>query len=226
MRRVLVCVLLFCGCHKPAPPRVLRVQVAAGPDLRQHADWRDRVGARIRAASELLQPANLQLEVAGASEWEPDPNLLPNMNRWRLAGDHSSGDWIEVGFFGSVQPGSEPGIAVPFDARVLVYEVAGAPEARQADALAHEIGHVFGAWHAQEAGTLMSLPPGEKLAEDSLWCWNVTRTTDFREGGAGLNPQTVEQLEKVWKASKAEPATHPCIVSTPVSGTNRSGGVT
>ncbi len=211
MRWLLVCALLFCaGCKKPAPPpRLLHVQVAAGPDLRKNPDWRDRIAARVRAASEMLRPANLSLELAGASEWEPDSNLPPEMNRWRLAGYHSSGDWLAVGFSGSVQSGSEPGLATAFDPRVLVFEITGAPEELQAAALAHEIGHVFGAWHARQGGTLMSLPSGGKLDAAALACFRIARAVDFRQGIASLSPDAIEELQKLWKSSGAEPATNP-----------------
>jgi len=210
MRWVLVCALLVCcGCKKPVPPRVLHIQVAVGPELRQQPDWRDRIAGRIRTASELLRPANLQLELAGANEWEPDSKLPPELNRWRLGGYHSSGDWLAIGFVGSEQPGTEPGLSVPFDPRLLVYDVAGGSEARQAEALAHEVGHALGAWHAHEGGTLMSLSTGEKLDSDALSCFEITRTMDFRQGAAGLTQDDVARLLKVWKASKAEPASNP-----------------
>jgi len=209
MRWVLVCALLLCGCHKMPPPRTLHIQVAAGPELRQQADWRDRVAGRIRAASAIFRPLNLQLEMAGVSEWAPDPKLAPEMNRWMLVGYHTSGDWIELGLYGSAQPGAEPGLAVPFDARVLVYDIPGGDEERNAAALAHELAHVFGAWHTPESGSVMSLPPGSKLDDTALSCLRLTRALDFRLGAPGLNAETVAAIQKIWTASKAEPSTNP-----------------
>jgi len=208
MRWVLVCALLLCGCHK-TPPRILHIQVAVGPDLRQQADWRDRVAGRIRAASAIFRPLNLQFEMAGASEWAPDPKLPPEMNRWMLGGFHTSGDWIALGLYGSAQPGAEPGLAVPFDARVLVYDIPGGNEERNAAAMAHELAHVLGAWHPPQSGSLMSLPPGSRVDDTALSCLRLTRALDLRQGAAGLDAETVTRLQKLWTASKADPSTNP-----------------
>ena len=211
MRWVLVSALVLTGCHKSAPvaPRVLHLQIAAGPDLRRQPDWRGRIESRVRAASELFLPLNLELEAATVSEWEPDPNLAPERNRWRLAGFHSSGDWIELGFYGSAQPGSEPGLAVPFDSRALVFEIAGAPEAQQAAAIAHEVGHVLGAWHAPEGGSVMSLPPGKKLDPRAAAVIHAGRGVDLRQGASSLDANAVKQIQQVWTDAKIEPTTNP-----------------
>jgi len=200
---------MLCGCHKPLPPRIVHIQVAAAPDFRQQANWRDLVAGRVRAASELFRPLDIQLELGGVSEWEPNPSMAPEAIRWTLAGFHSSGDWINLGFFGSAQQANEPGLAVPFDPRVLVFHIAGAPEARQAAALAHELGHVFGAWNSNEGGFVMSLPPGEKMDAAATSLLKVTRTVDFRQGPAGFSKDLVDRIQKVWADSKAGPATNP-----------------
>jgi hypothetical protein len=210
MRWALACIVLLTGCHRTTvPPRTMHLQIAVGPDLRRQPDWRDRIASRIRSASEMFSPLNLQLEVATVSEWEPDPNQPLERNRWRLAGFHSSGDWIELGFYGSVQPAVEPGLAVPFDPRVIVCDIAGAPEERQAAAVAHEIGHVFGAWHPQEGGSVMSLPPAAKFDSTATAVLQASRTVDLRQGASSLNAEAVKSIQKIWTDAKAEPSTNP-----------------
>jgi Tfp pilus assembly protein PilF len=209
MRWLLVCAVFLSGCHKAPPPRLLHIQVAAGPEVRQQPGWRDRIDSRIRVVSEMFKPADLQFEMAGASEWEPDLQQPPEVNRWRLEGFHSSGDWIELGLYGSAQPGAEPGLAVPFDPRVLVYDIPGGDEAKKAAALAHELGHIFGAWHAQAGGSVMSLPPGSKLDDTAISCLRVTRLIDFRRGAPSMNADTEKSLQKIWTAAKPEAASNP-----------------
>lgn len=135
--------------------------------------------------------------------------MPPEGARWSLAGFHSSGDWINLGFLGSAQQANEPGLAIPFDPRVLVFNITGAPENRQVAALAHELGHVFGAWHAQEGGFVMSLPPGEKMDPVATSLLEATRTVDFRQGPAGFSKDAVDRIQKVWANSKADGAVNP-----------------
>jgi tetratricopeptide (TPR) repeat protein len=219
MRWALVCALLLCGCHKPVPPRILHVQVAAGPDFRRQTNWRDLIASRIRAASEIFRPLNLQLEMAGVSEWEPDPQLPPEVLRWTLAGFHPSGDWINLGFYGSAQQESEPGLSVPFDSRVLVYNISGAPETRQTAALAHQVAHVLGAWHTRDGGWLMSLPPGEKIDASARACLEATRQVDLRQGAAGLDANALARLQKLFADSKASSAMNPLYRYYSATGT-------
>lgn len=167
------------------------------------------MAGRIRAASNVFSPLNLQFEMAGVSDWEPDLKQPPEINRWQLGGFESSGDWIHLGIYNSAQSGSEPGLAVPFDSRVLVFELPGDVEDRNAAALTHELGHAFGAWHTGQSGSVMNLPPGLKLDDATVSCLRLTRGADFRKGAAGLDADTITGLEKVWTASKAEPSTNP-----------------
>ena len=209
MRWLLVCALLLCGCQKPLPPRVIHIQVAAAGDFRQQANWRDLVARRIRAASATFRAQGIQFELAGVSEWEPDPRMPYEAARWTLGGFHSSGDWLNLGFYGSAQQGAEPGVAVPFDPRVLVYNISGAPENRQAAALAHELGHVLGAWHSPDGGFVMSLPPGEEMDSTAKSLLKVTREVDLSQGASAFSKDLTDRIQKTWTDAKADTATNP-----------------
>jgi tetratricopeptide (TPR) repeat protein len=126
-----------------------------------------------------------------------------------LAGYHGSGNWIDVGIYGSGPAGGEPGLAVPFDSRVLVFEVPGSIETRQAANLAHEIGHVLGAWNTPAADSVMSLPPGAKLDAATASCLRLTRTVDLLEGASSLDDESVKRFEELWAAAKDQPANNP-----------------
>lgn len=208
MRRLLFCALLLVGCHR-TPPRVLHVQVAAGPELRRQTGWRDLVAARLRAVSAIFEPLAVQFVPATVSEWEPDPKQSPEANRRILAGFHDSGNWIELGFYGSRQADGEPGLAVPFDPRVLVFDVPSASEAQQAANLAHELGHLFGAWHPQGGGSVMSLPAGKELDRDAKSCLRLTRSVDLLHGASSLDADTVRRIQKLWTASKDGASSNP-----------------
>lgn len=212
MRRVLycaLCALLLEGCHTSVPPRLLHIQVAAGPDIRQEAGWRDLVAGRVRVVSRIFEPLNIQCTLAGVSVWEPDTKLPLEVNRRALAGYHGGGDWIDVGIYGPGPAGNEPGLAVPFDSRVLVFEQPGASENQRAAALAHEIGHLLGAWHTHGADSVMDLPPGEKLDHATSTVLSLTRLLDLRQGPSSLTADAVARLQKLWTAAQGQPADNP-----------------
>jgi hypothetical protein len=187
----------------------LHIQVAAGPELRRQTGWRDLVAGRVSVVSRMFQPLGIQCALATVSEWEPDATLPLERNRRLLAGYHSSGDWIDLGIYGSGQNGGEPGLAVPFDPRALVFEVPGAGESQQAANMAHEIGHVLGAWHAHGGGSVMSLPPGSKLDDNTTSCLRLTRSVDLLQGASSLNDDTVARLQGLWAKAKEQPAGNP-----------------
>lgn len=208
MRGLFLCAVLLAGCHR-APPRVLHIQVAVGPELRSAGDWRGRVASRVRAAAAMLQPAGVQLELATVSEWEPDPKAPSELNRRVLAGYHSSGDWIDLGLYGATQANGEPGLAAPFDSRALVFETPGAAENQQAANMAHVIAHLLGAWHTRTGGSVMSLPPGSALDDTTARCLRLTEAVDLLQGPASLDQAAVKGLQDLWAASGQAAAGHP-----------------
>jgi tetratricopeptide (TPR) repeat protein len=188
---------------------VLHIQVAAGPEIRQEAGWRDLIAGRVHAVSHLFGPLNIQCTLAGVSAWEPDRKLPLEVNRRALAGYHGGGDWIDAGIYGPGPAGGEPGLAVPFDSRVLIFEQPGASENQRAAALAHEIGHILGAWHAHAADSVMDLPPGGKLDDATASVLSLTRSVNFLQGPSSLTAEAVARLQKNWTAAQEQPADNP-----------------
>jgi len=210
MRRLLLfcALLLFCGCHRTPPPRVLQLRVAVGPEIRRHPDWRDLVTRRVRAAAQIFEPAGLDFELISLTEWDPPANTQPELRRWLLSGART-GDQMDVGLCGVTSAGSEPGIAVPYDPRVLVFDVDGASEARQAVYLAHELGHALGAWHVRDNESIMNLPPGSRLDRGTVACVRLVRSHDWRTGAEGLDAATANSVQKLWTDAKADPPSNP-----------------
>lgn len=207
-RALLLCALLLCGCERTPPPRVLHVRAAVGPELRRYADWRDRVRQRVRVASDLFRPAGIDFELSAISEWDPPANLQPAVRRWLLSGNHDA-DQIDIGFSGAVPSGNEPGIAIPYDPRVVVFDVEGAGEARQAVYLAHELGHALGAWHVPQNESVMNLPPGSRLDRATAACVAFARSHDWRTGAESLDAETTDRIQKLWTAANADPSSNP-----------------
>jgi hypothetical protein len=225
MRRLLLfcALLLFCGCHRTAPPRVLQLRVAVGPEIRRHPDWRNLVTRRVRAAAQIFAPAGLEFELTAVTEWDPPANIQPELRRWLLSGTRT-GDQMDVGLCGVTAAGGEPGIAVPYDPRVLVFDVNGASETRQAVYLAHELGHALGAWHVRNDESIMNLPPGSRLDRGTAACIRLMRSHDWRTGAEGLDSVTTNSVQKLWTDAKADPPSNPLYRSYTSEGTESLAG--
>ena len=152
---------------------------------------------------------DIRLELTGVSEWTPEPGATLEEKRRGLAGGQSDGNWVLLGFTASDAGAAEPGQVVPFDTRVLVFDFPEKSETENAANLAHELGHVFGAWHSSDEKSIMHLPPGPHFDRDALECIRLTRSMDTRRGISGLGPETVDGVTKLWSASKADTATSP-----------------
>ena len=91
-----------------------------------------------------------------------------------MAGSQNDGSWIFLGFTVPPQGAVEPGIAVPFDARILMFDYPDRTEEENAANLAHELTHAFGAWHSSDPRSVMHLPPGTDFDPTAAACLRLT----------------------------------------------------
>lgn len=211
MRRVFIlfCAAL-CACkHTTVQTRVLHVRVVAGPEFRQRPNWQDVITSRVQGVAGLLKPFDLALEVGTPSEWNPDPQMAPELKRREMGGLPSDGSWILLGVLSSAQDTGEPGIVASFDSRVIVYDIPSKSEAENQAAVAHLFGHIFGAWHSPDPKSIMHLPPGQDFDANAKQVLALTRSMDFRNGVNGLPQTTTDQISKLWADSKADLSTNP-----------------
>ena len=152
---------------------------------------------------------DIRLELTGVSEWTPEPGATSEEKRRGLAGGQSDGNWVLLGLTTPEAGAAEPGLVVPFDTRVLVFDLPDKNETENAANLAHELGHLFGAWHSPDEKSIMHLPPGPHFDRSALECIRLTRSMDTRRGIGGLAPGTVDGLARLWSASGADPETNP-----------------
>jgi len=204
--------LALAGCQRSAvpPPRLLHIRAAADAAFRRRPNWQEVIGSRVVAVSRVFErAAAIRCEVSGTVEWSPDPAATVDKKRRELEGTQSDGDSIFVGFTAPPDHADEPGSAVPFDARVLVFDFPEKSEQVNVSNLAHELAHVFGAWHSADAKSLTHLPPGNDFDSNALACLRLTRSVDFRTGIGGLDKGTLDRVVKLWSDSKLEPASNP-----------------
>ena len=214
MRRLLLLVAIaLCSCHHVTQQsRVVRLLVAADPVFRARPNWRDLIASRVRAVSEIYSPFGIGLEVADVSEWNPNPKLSLEQKRRGLSGFNSDGNAIFLGI-AAPPPGDslEPGLAVAFDARLLVFDFPSKTEEQNQALLTHELAHVFAAWHSPESSSVLHLPPGSSFDSNARESIQLTRAMDFRTGMAGLSRETLDRVEKLWSASKSDPGLNPLL---------------
>ena len=194
------------------------MRVAGDPGFRQHTNWRDLAASRIQAVSHILDTdCNVRLELTGTSEWAPDA-VTQEERRRSLIGAQSDGNWLFLGFTGADPAAPEPGLVVPFDGRVLVFDDPTRSEPQNVANLAHLLGHMFGAWHSPDARSLMHLPPGTDFDPTALACLRAMRTFDTRTGARGLTTESQNELTRLWTEAKADPSTQPLFQYFAASG--------
>lgn len=216
MRRlpVLAVMIALCACRNANEhPRVLRLLVAADPAFRARANWRDVITSRVRAVSDIYSSAfGISLEVAGVSEWNPGAELQAEQKRRELTGYNSDGNAIFLGIGAPVGEGPEPGAAVAFDPRVLVFDFPAKNEQQNSNGLAHELAHAFAAWHSAEDQSVLHLPPGSSFDRIAADCIRLTRAVDFRQS-IGASQEVIDKVAKLWAASNSDPNLNPIFDS-------------
>ena len=151
---------------------------------------------------------DIRLELAGIDEWIPDAVTAEGRRR-ALIGVQSDGNWLFLGFTGPDPTSPEPGVVVPFDNRVLVFDDPARAEPENTRNLAHLLGHMFGAWHSRDSKSVMHLPPGSDFDTTALSCIRATRTFDTRNGAKGLSPESETRLTALWAETKSTPVSNP-----------------
>jgi Flp pilus assembly protein TadD len=213
MRRPLllgVLALSACSHHFVEAPRVLRVLVAADAKFRQHSHWRDVITSRIHNVSARFDSAfGIRFELAGVSEWDPDRQLPPALKRRQLGGTNPDGNLVLLGFTEPADGSPEPGLALALDPRLLVFDFPAKPEEQNETILAHELAHVFGAWHSGEGNSILHLPPGTSFDSTTQEAIGLTRLAELGAGSPGLSREMAHRFTELFARSKSDPASNP-----------------
>jgi hypothetical protein len=81
----------------------------------------------------------------------------------------------------------------------------------EAHTLAHEMGHLFGAWHCNEPRTIMTARSCdyERFDPCAASVVRLTRGYDFKRGIDGIERPTIDALDALWRAGHAPDAGQP-----------------
>ncbi len=212
MRRlVLFGALALCACNQriDEAPRVLRVLASADSKFRQRPQWRDVILSRIQKTSQLYESAfHIRLELADISEWAPDTQSGLESRRRQLSGYNSNGSLVLLGF-AEPASGPEPGVAIAFDPRVLVFDYPAQSEEQNDRILAHELAHMLGAWHAPESSSLMHVPPGDSFDATTRKAIGLTRQFALGVNPSELDRDKLDQLARLYSSSGSDASANP-----------------
>lgn len=208
MRRAfLIALVAVCGCNKQPATRIIHVKVSADQPFRNRPKWQELVASRFAAANKMFVPMGVRWEVGLTLDWVADQSVPLEKLRHQLSG-YIGADTIAVGFVTGPR-GDALGAEAPFDPRLLVVDAPDQPEPRNQAILAHQLGHVFGAWDSKDTNSFMHVPPGDGADTTAAEVLRITRGVEFLKGAGGLSPEAAAALQKFWTESKASSGTHP-----------------
>lgn len=218
---------------EPVIAREIRVLVACDEEFRRRGNWRENATSLVRLASiPWEREFGIRWTPASVVEWRTDDDAatLPDL-RSHLADTVPLGSAdVALGLTGQDRA---RGAATQYAAlgvsdyfgRAAVVGV-GWPECwgREPNAVAHEFGHLFGAWHCATRNTIMTAPSADLTRFDvsTLALIPLVRDLDFRAGLDWLDDRKIAAISELWKVRRAPDAQHPVAEALLVRGWQRA----
>lgn len=213
----------------PAIVREIRVLVACDEEFRRRRNWRNSATALVRLASiPWEREFGIRWTPVECVDWVTDDAAPTMQDLQRRLAETASFESAEVvlGLTGQWRPrrGSAAyealGVSDCFGRAAVVGIGQPGCEGREPNAVAHEFGHLLGAWHCAEANTIMTAPSTDLTRFDpqTRALIPLVRQFDFRAGRESLDRGTVDAITALWKAGHASDAMHPVAQSFLVRG--------
>lgn len=206
------------GRAVPGALRVIRVRVACDEEFRRREDWREDALARLGEASAPWEREfGIRWAPADCVAWE-SPDAAESMQDVSddLAARVGPGDAdVLLGLTGQRRPDGrdgELGLAENFG-RVALAGAGWQGQSRQREihAIAHEFGHLLGAWHCAEEDTIMSsgAEDASRFDEPTRRLVALVRGFDFRRGVGGIDADTLAAIDDLFRRHHGADARHP-----------------
>lgn len=156
-----------------APVLTIPVKVLVDDEeVQNEATWKERIRARLAAASEIFEPtARLRFEIVATERWDSDDattDFTQSLTEFEAETTPEPG-WIAIGFTsqynqpqGATKLGGTRG---PFHRHLLMREwPQHVSERERLEVLVHELGHVLGCAHSPEQDSVMRPVLGDRVA--------------------------------------------------------------
>ena len=201
------------ACGRPSSSqRVISLTVAVDREFRTLPEFETVIRRRIESISELYASCGVKWTVAAVVPWEstsPDGDLELRRRRLTLDIPPTDAD-IRLGIVRRRTTEPPLGSAVPFTNTLVVVDFADQTEEFNTVVLAHELGHLFGAWHVDDPQSAMAERPSTlRFDERSRSVIARMRDVDFRKGIDALDQEAdriIEAYASTLEAAGSNPA--------------------
>jgi len=194
--------------RESVPVRDVTLRVVGDQRFREAAGvrWRENVESRVQRASRVFEREfRIRFVVASIDEWtsEGGPSIHP-MHRALARSMVSDSADVVLGFAGDFPECDNRGVSYYYGRCCIV--MVGPPNAPwpyEDETLLHELAHLFGAWHARDAGSVMrewkTGAPTSSLDVYARTAILAARGVDFRRGLEALPDGVVDAAAAAWK---------------------------
>lgn len=199
------------------PLRTITLRVAADEEYRSQAGWEELIRAHIGAASHAFEKNfRVRFQVKDFVSWDSNDHVgkVLSLLEELEAEVGPGGADVVLGVSGQKPPWGETlrGGARPLGSKAVVLLSRDLSDAVHPVAIAHEMGHLFGAWHVNDGGSVMSkgassLRFDERSAEVIL----LARERRFKEGFGGFDQETDRRITELFDQAPPRGESNPLV---------------
>jgi tetratricopeptide (TPR) repeat protein len=205
-----------CSRVKDLRTRTLKLEIAVDqPFATASLDWDGRLRRVLAEAARRYESEfGIRWEWGKAAPWRSPAGPLDAdtlLLHLKAAVPRDEAD-VLLGVSGKPAPPGRPGSTIPFDNTVLVFYDFLRDDAANARRVAHEVAHLFGAWHSGDTASLLhETAEGERFDSHAARMIRMMKRYDFRAGLAALDEKTEGRAQRAFEESGRPPGENPLI---------------